>query len=66
MDFQRNQEKLNQQIERGKTTVEVVRQVMPVEGFEPSSPCGHLFLRQTRIPFRHTGSHEAWDTPSQG
>ncbi len=28
---------------------------MPVEGLEPSIPCGNLFLRQTRIPFRHAG-----------
>src|SRR5260370_308933 len=29
--------------------------VMPVEGFEPSTPYGDLFLRQARIPFRHAG-----------
>ena len=28
---------------------------MPVEGFEPSTPRGDLFLRQARIPFRHAG-----------
>jgi hypothetical protein len=28
---------------------------MPVERFEPSTPHGDLFLRQARIPFRHTG-----------
>jgi hypothetical protein len=38
-----------------KTSVDREKQVMPVEGFEPSTPCGDLFLRQARIPFRHTG-----------
>ena len=28
---------------------------VPVERFEPSTPHGDLFLRQARIPFRHTG-----------
>ena len=39
----------------GKTLVNRDRREMPVEGFEPSSPYGQLFLRQSRIPFRHAG-----------
>jgi hypothetical protein len=39
-----------------KTTVDDSGRVMPVERFEPSTPRGDLFLRQARIPFRHTGS----------
>jgi hypothetical protein len=35
--------------------VDAYRWVMPVERFEPSTPHGDLFLRQARIPFRHTG-----------
>jgi hypothetical protein len=38
-----------------KTTTDILRRGMPVEGFEPSTPRGDLFLRQARIPFRHTG-----------
>ena len=33
---------------------------MPVERFEPSTPHGDLFLRQARIPFRHTGLWSAF------
>jgi hypothetical protein len=37
---------------------------MPVEGFEPSTPHGDLFLRQARIPFRHAGSCSAFHARS--
>ena len=37
------------------TTTDIGRKGMPVEGFEPSTPHGDLFLRQARIPFRHAG-----------
>ena len=33
---------------------------VPVEGFEPSTPHGDLFLRQARIPFRHAGFSESF------
>jgi hypothetical protein len=36
--------------------VGLIKRVMPVVGFEPTTPHGDLFLRQARIPFRHTGS----------
>ncbi len=39
-----------------RTLVNAYGWVMPVERFEPSTPHGDLFLRQARIPFRHTGS----------
>jgi hypothetical protein len=38
-----------------RTLVDAYGWVMPVEGFEPSTPYEDLFLRQARIPFRHTG-----------
>jgi hypothetical protein len=37
------------------TLVDAYGWVMPVERFEPSTPYEDLFLRQARIPFRHTG-----------
>jgi hypothetical protein len=39
----------------GKTATDHGGRGMPVEGFEPSTPHGDLFLRQARIPFRHAG-----------
>src|SRR5579884_790389 len=30
--------------------------LVPREGFEPSRPCGHRFLRPARLPFRHLGA----------
>ncbi len=37
-----------------------------MEGFEPSTPYGDLFLRQARIPFRHAGqSNMLYDNASK-
>ena len=43
-----------------RTLVDIYGWAMPVERFEPSTPHGDLFLRQARIPFRHTGLWVAW------